>query len=114
MNTTLESVTDRIRERSKDERAAYLARIDQAKRDGRYRSALSCGNLAHGFAACGGEAKAGLRSKAASNVAIVSSSMTCCQLISLSSAFPISFGRPLTRQVAWRNLRVACRPCVMG
>jgi phosphogluconate dehydratase len=73
MNTTLESVTARIRERSKDERAAYLARIDEAKRDGRYRSALSCGNLAHGFAACGGEAKEGLRSKAASNVAIVSS-----------------------------------------
>ena len=73
MHDTLKLVTERIRKRSEVERAKYLSRIEAARRDGRYRSGLSCGNLAHGFAACGGQAKSGLRSKGAANIAIVSS-----------------------------------------
>ena len=73
MHETLKKVTDRIVERSKQERAQYLARIDFAMKQGRYRSGLSCGNLAHGFAACSSDAKKGLRSKTVANVAIVSS-----------------------------------------
>jgi len=73
MNATLETVTNRIKARSTDLRKEYLSRIDRAKEQGRYRSALSCGNLAHGFASCGSDEKAGLRSKSAPNVAIVSS-----------------------------------------
>ncbi|MBT6176024.1 MAG: phosphogluconate dehydratase [Deltaproteobacteria bacterium] len=73
MHTTLKDVTDRIIERSKNARSQYLARIDRAMEQGRYRSGLSCGNLAHGFAACSSDAKKGLRSQTAANVAIVSS-----------------------------------------
>jgi phosphogluconate dehydratase len=73
MNTIIQEVTDRIIERSKVSRAAYLAKIDKARRQGPHRGALSCGNLAHGFAACGAEDKSDLRSMTKANVAIVSS-----------------------------------------
>lgn len=73
MNTIIQEVTDRIIERSKISRAAYLAKIDKARRDGPHRGALSCGNLAHGFAACAKEEKSDLRSMTKANIAIVSS-----------------------------------------
>lgn len=46
MNPTLLRVTQRIIERSKETRSAYLARIEQAKSDTVHRSQLACGNLA--------------------------------------------------------------------
>src|SRR5690606_17401706 len=49
----IEAITARIRERSKPTREAYLARVDAAISSGPHRSVLSCGNLAHGFAAFG-------------------------------------------------------------
>ena len=73
MNSQIQDVTDRIIERSTETRAAYLAKIEKARRDGPHRGVLSCGNLAHGFAACGTEDKADLRSMTKANVAIVSS-----------------------------------------
>lgn len=73
MNSIIQEVTDRIIERSKVSRAAYLAKIDKARRQGPHRGALSCGNLAHGFAACGKEDKADLKSMTKANIAIVSS-----------------------------------------
>ena len=48
----VQDVTDRIAARSADTRRDYLGRIDAARERGVYRAALSCGNLAHGFAAC--------------------------------------------------------------
>jgi phosphogluconate dehydratase len=39
-------VTNRIIERSRDTRSAYLARINQAKTDTVHRAQLACGNLA--------------------------------------------------------------------
>ena len=73
MNSIIQEVTERIIERSKVSRAAYLAKIDKARRQGPHRGALSCGNLAHGFAACGKDDKADLRSMTKANIAIVSS-----------------------------------------
>lgn len=46
-------VTERIQKRSRDSREIYLDRIRKAGEDGPRRGTLSCGNLAHGFAACG-------------------------------------------------------------
>ena len=71
INTTLAAVTDRIRERSAPTRAAYLAQIAAAREAGRNRSTLSCGNLAHGFAACGGDDKRALKDGGWANVGIV-------------------------------------------
>jgi len=73
MNKIIEDVTNRIIERSKVSRAAYLAKIEKARKQGPHRGELSCGNLAHGFAACGAEEKADLTSMTKANVAIVSS-----------------------------------------
>lgn len=73
MNNIIQEVTDRIIQRSKVSRAAYLKKIEEARRQGPHRGALSCGNLAHGFAACGKEDKSDLRSMTKANIAIVSS-----------------------------------------
>ena len=51
LHHTVEEVTARIAARSRDLRAAYVARTDKARRDGKGRARLSCGNLAHSFAA---------------------------------------------------------------
>jgi phosphogluconate dehydratase len=64
-------VTERLRERSRDSRAAYLRRIDAAQGNGVHRERLSCGNLAHGFAACGDEDKARLREGHTPNIGII-------------------------------------------
>ena len=63
-------VTRRIIERSRPARQAYLAQMRQAREDGTTRGTLSCGNLAHGFAASG-EDKPALRGQASPNLAIV-------------------------------------------
>jgi phosphogluconate dehydratase len=69
----LAEVTERIAERSRASRAAYLAKIDAARGKGARRHHLSCGNLAHGFAACAESDKDALRNGHASNLAIVTS-----------------------------------------
>ncbi|AEE24370.1 MAG: phosphogluconate dehydratase [Paraglaciecola chathamensis] len=73
MNSIIQEVTQRIIERSQDSRKAYLDKIEKARLQGPHRGTLSCGNLAHGFAACGAEDKADLRSMTKSNIAIISS-----------------------------------------
>ena len=45
MNPQLLRVTNRIIERSRETRSAYLARIEQAKTSTVHRSQLACGNL---------------------------------------------------------------------
>jgi len=71
LHPVVAEVTERLRERSRETRAAYLRRIDAVDRGGPQREHLSCGNLAHGFAACGTEDKAALRSGRRANLAIV-------------------------------------------
>jgi phosphogluconate dehydratase len=71
LNATLEKVTHAIVERSRATRSAYLARIDGARGHGPHRKRLSCGNLAHGFAACGTDDKATIRANVHANIAIV-------------------------------------------
>ncbi len=68
----IEEVTARIRRRSTQLRAAYLQGIAAADGQQRvHRAALSCGNLAHGFAACGPDDKSRLRGDATPNLGIV-------------------------------------------
>ncbi|HVM98779.1 MAG TPA: phosphogluconate dehydratase [Caulobacteraceae bacterium] len=68
---TLE-ITERIKARSRDSRADYLARIEAAKAAGPGRAKLSCANFAHAFAAAPDDDKARVRNPAAPNIAIVS------------------------------------------
>lgn len=71
INSTLARVTQRIIERSKESRAAYLARISSARTQTVHRSQLACGNLAHGFAACQLDDKAALKNMVRSDIAII-------------------------------------------
>lgn len=73
MNSLIQEVTDRIIERSRHGRKAYLEKIESARRAGPHRGVLSCGNLAHGFAACNTEDKSDLRSMTKANIGIISS-----------------------------------------
>jgi len=71
MNPTIEQVTERIVRRSETTRRAYLKRIAQAGEDGTARSRISCGNLAHAFAASGAD-KPVLKALQRPNIGIVS------------------------------------------
>ena len=71
LHPVLHEVTERIRQRSLASRAAYLAGIEAMRQAGPSRSRLSCGNLAHGFAACGPSDKSRLRGGATPNLGIV-------------------------------------------
>ena len=72
MNKQVLAITQRIIDRSKTHRAAYLAKIEAAKSTTVHRASLACGNLAHGFAACSKEDKQKLRGLNHSDIAIVS------------------------------------------
>ena len=69
----IQDVTDRIAARSRDTRRDYLNRIENAREAGVHRAALSCGNLAHGFAACSPAEKAAIAGNKALNLGIVTS-----------------------------------------
>ncbi|RDC72435.1 phosphogluconate dehydratase [Rhodovulum sp. 12E13] len=51
LHPTIEKVTERIKRRSRDSRAAYEARMRAAAEEGPVRAHLSCGNQAHAYAA---------------------------------------------------------------
>jgi len=73
MNHTIQAVTQRIIERSKITRDAYLKKIEQAMSKKVARASLSCSNLAHGFAACCRADKDDLKNILKSNIGIISS-----------------------------------------
>ncbi|PHV08664.1 phosphogluconate dehydratase [Janthinobacterium sp. BJB412] len=73
VHPVLETVTARIIQRSKPSRGAYLAHLEAARVKGVQRSALSCTNLAHGFAAFPANDKLVLKEVRKPSVAIVSS-----------------------------------------
>ena len=70
LNPIIAAVTERIVERSRPGRAAYLDLIERERAGGVDRPNLSCGNLAHGFAAAG-EDKAVIRDGRTMNIGIV-------------------------------------------
>ncbi|GGA40170.1 phosphogluconate dehydratase [Pelagibacterium lentulum] len=73
VKTAIKDVTDRIAARSEISRRNYLDRLDKAHAQGVHRTALSCGNLAHGFAACSPHDKAALAGDQALNLGIITS-----------------------------------------
>src|SRR3546814_3764753 len=70
LHPTIAAVTDRIIARSAQRRAAFLDLMNRQREAGTNRGNLSCGNLAHGFAASG-EDKPVIRTGAAMNIGIV-------------------------------------------
>ncbi|MDX9998891.1 MAG: phosphogluconate dehydratase [Phenylobacterium sp.] len=72
MHPVVQEVTERIVQRSRDSREAYLERIEAARRAGPGRAKLSCANFAHAFAASSDGDKQRMRDPFAPNLAIVS------------------------------------------
>jgi phosphogluconate dehydratase len=70
LHPAVEAVTERVIDRSRRTRNAYLDLIARERETGVDRPTLSCGNLAHGFAAAG-EDKAAIRSGRTMNIGIV-------------------------------------------
>ena len=70
-HSSIEAITARIVERSKPRREAYLERVRSAVSRGPHRAVLSCGNLAHGFAACSPSDKADLTGDVVPNLGII-------------------------------------------
>ena len=70
LDPRIAAVTDRIRERSRATRAAYVRAIQDGAQRGPQRGHLSCGNLAHVSAAAGPD-KGRLNADATPNLAIV-------------------------------------------
>lgn len=73
LNDTLARVTDRVRDRSRGTREAYLRQMRAAASRGPHRAQVSCGNLAHAAAACGADDKKRIAKGSGANVAIVTS-----------------------------------------
>ena len=71
INKQVAAVTQRIIERSVSLRADYMRQIADDFSNRPERGKLSCGNLAHGFAACGDGDKNSLRLMEAGNMAII-------------------------------------------
>ncbi len=67
------AVTTRIIERSRPSREAYLASVRSAVGKGPHRVEISCGNIAHGIAACSLADKKTLATNDAGNLAIITS-----------------------------------------
>ncbi|MEV5020506.1 phosphogluconate dehydratase [Sphingobium sp. LMA1-1-1.1] len=70
LHPVIAKVTERITQRSAASRRKYLDLIERGRDAGTNRDQLSCGNLAHGFAASG-EDKAVIRTGGAMNIGIV-------------------------------------------
>jgi len=71
LNDVLKRVTDRVIERSADERSAYLKRMSKAADDGPRRAHLACGNLAHAYAASTDGDKETLVAASSGNIGII-------------------------------------------
>ncbi|WP_336963437.1 phosphogluconate dehydratase [Sphingobium aquiterrae] len=70
LHSTIAAVTERVVKRSADRRRKYLDLIERGRDAGTNRQRLSCGNLAHGFAASEGD-KPAIRAGDAMNIGIV-------------------------------------------
>ena len=100
LNDTIARVTDRIVERSRPARTAYLDKIARAQDAGVKRAHLTCGNQAHAYAAMGGD-KTALVGDQAPNIGIVTA------YNDMLSARP-------ALQAQLHRSRAAFRPCATG
>lgn len=71
MNVKVLEITQRIIERSRESRATYLTQMKSAYQEGVTRQVMSCGNLAHAFAACGTHDKTELAQNRLPNLGVI-------------------------------------------
>ena len=102
MNKTIEAITQRIALKSQESRQAYEAQMQRAASEAITRGRLSCGNLAHAFAACNPQEKQELSQDNWPNLAIVSAYNDM-----LSAHKPYEHYPDIIRKVALENQAVA-------
>ena len=107
----IEAITERIRQRSKASRERYLDRIAEAIERGVNRAVLSCGNLAHGFAACRPSDKATLAGDQAPNLGIITSYNDMLSAHQPFETYPDMIKDAAREAGGTRRWRAACRPC---
>ncbi|OQP84381.1 phosphogluconate dehydratase [Rhizobium rhizosphaerae] len=73
VDSRIAAITQRLIERSKPTREAYLERVRSAAAKSVHRSVLGCGNLAHGFAVCSPAEKQALAGDTVPNLGIITS-----------------------------------------
>ncbi|OLP55119.1 phosphogluconate dehydratase [Rhizobium rhizosphaerae] len=73
VDSRIAAITQRLIERSKPTREAYLERVRNAAAKSVHRSVLGCGNLAHGFAVCSPAEKQALAGDTVPNLGIITS-----------------------------------------
>jgi phosphogluconate dehydratase len=71
LNIKLDEITTELIARSQSSRQAYLSRIKASRDQDPPRQSLSCGNLAHAYAACSSEDKQTIRLMQSANIGIV-------------------------------------------
>ena len=71
MNKVIEEITALLKNRSRQGRQVYLERMQRAQDDTPPRQRLSCGNLAHGYAACGEADKQTIRLMNSAHLGII-------------------------------------------
>lgn len=111
VHPTLAEVTARIRERSRETRAAYLDRLDQAKTQWPARSRLSCTNLAHAFAAFAPPDKDVLRASRWPNIGIVSAYNDMLSAHQPLERFPAIIKQAASEAGGVAQFAGACRRC---
>lgn len=72
LSDNIDRITQSIIDKSRPTRDKYITRMEAAHTTGRNRSALSCGNLAHGMASCNATDKSILAKDDAPNLGIIS------------------------------------------
>lgn len=71
MHAVVEQITENLRERSRDTRQQYLDDCQRTQEQLPPKKRLSCGNIAHGYAACGDDEKRLIAGMKAANVGII-------------------------------------------
>lgn len=71
MHPVVEEVTSRLQERSRASRQAYLHQCQRTRDELPPKRTLSCGNIAHGYAACAADEKARIGSLRSPNIGII-------------------------------------------
>ena len=113
MKQEIVDITERIIARSAETRKEYLAKIAAAKSTTVHRASLSCGNLAHGFAACNKDDKQAIKGLSHSDIAIISAYNEMLSAHQPYETYPILLKKPLNLLVALHNLPLAFLLCVM-
>ena len=73
MHAVIENVTEKLRLRSADRRGRYLDHCRQTQEQLPPKKRLSCGNIAHGYAACSDSEKSLIAGMEAAHVGVITS-----------------------------------------